>query len=90
MKNRVTGILLAGTMALGLLAGCGTTAGQTDSKESAVAEGTGTDGTGTDNVEDNGEVKSINMYTMESATRQTIRPFRMRSMLSAGRRSVWK
>ncbi len=62
MKNRVISILLAGVLALGLLAGCGAAAERgnggeavrTDEAENAAADG----------AEGSTEVKSINMYTM--------------------------
>lgn len=65
MKKRMLGMLLAGTMAAGLLAGCG---GQKDPGSAVkggeeTAAGT-TENGGSAGAEEPGEIKTINMYTM--------------------------
>ncbi len=62
MKNRVISILLAGVLALGLLAGCGAAAERGNGGESVRTEEA--ENAADDGAEGSTEVKSINMYTM--------------------------
>ncbi len=64
MKRRVIGMLLAGAMAAGLLAGCGgQEQGGAAVGENQAAAGT-TENGGSAGAEGTGEVQTINMYTM--------------------------
>lgn len=60
MKKKIISVLLAGFMSISLLAGCGSSEGNS----------TGGAGTESDNViqEETGEIKTINMYTMGIGT----------------------